>query len=1175
MEACPSCGTATDAGQAFCGSCGAALGLGCRTCDAPLTPGQRFCTRCGTPVNHDDEAVGPGAVPRPETERRLCSVLFVDLVGFTPLSEGRDPEEVRELLTDYFAIARQVVGRYGGVIEKFIGDAVMAVWGTPVAAEGDAERAVRAALDVVAAVAEMGARLQAPGLAARAGVVTGTVATTPGADGQAMVAGDPVNTAARVQSAAPPGAVLVDVTTHRLVGRAIELEPFGDLALKGKAQPETLWQARQVVSGLGGAQRADGLEGPFVGRAAEFRLLKDRLHVTAEERDPGMVVVTGPPGVGKSRLGWELEKYVDGLAETVFWHRGRCPTFGEHTAYWALTEMVRARLGIGEDDDLAVVEGKLERELARLFPDTSEQALVGDRLAPLLGLSHRDQPHREGLPQAELFAGWRRFFEGLARQRTVLLVFEDLHDADEGLLDFVEHLVDWVRDLPVLVVAFARPELLERRPGLGEPRNRTLVPLAPLDETAMLELLAGLVDHLPGRAAAAIQAHAQGIPLFAVEIVRSLIDQNIVVATSDGYELAGDLGTLSVPDSLQSLLAARLDALDPVAHSLAGDAAVIAAPFTLETLAAVSTLSQAQVETGLAELTHRDVLVVSADALSPQLGSYGYSHGLLAQVAYQTLSHKDLKERHLRVARHLAGSARNEGDALAEVVAEHHVRALRARPNDPDVPRLRGEAVHWLERAGERAGATGAPAAAVRFFATAAELAEENSDEAGALAAADFWMRSGHASLAIGDGEAIIAAAVRAAELRGRHGRSREVALAQVLRGRGLFLTGRPDEARTLMLAATAELETEPGIDTVEAMADALVPFSMSGLDAGEELTERALVLAQRLDVSGPHWIDLLIHRALVLTTRDRRREAATYLREALRQAQKADAPLAQARAILNLGDAVTATDPAEGLRLSLQVLDLARQTGARYWLLFGTSNGVLAALVTGQWDTATELVDRALEEDGLIDVGILTPTAAIVWALRGEPERARDALTAMPVLERDAQEAAYLDYAWAVTLEAQGDLPGCLERAQRSAETSTRIGLQSDVFRMAWPLAARTAGATGDEPATKTLLSMLEGRLPGEYSPVVGAELALARARAVPDAHARTPALEEAVARSRAAGSPYHLAQAILDLAEHRRLTGEDADGLVDRLAAEALSIGEALGAPLVVARAGRIALA
>ena len=242
----------------------------CRACAAPLAPGLRFCTECGTSVEADAPApeVAAPAPAGPETERRLCSVLFVDLVGFTPLSEGRDPEEVRELLSRYFDIARIVVTRYGGTIEKFIGDAVMAVWGTPVAVEGDAERAVRAAMELVSEVADLGASIAAPGLAARAGVVTGTVAATMSAEGQAMVAGDAVNTAARVQSAATAGTVLVDTTTRRLAGLAIEFDLHGDVELKGKTEPETLWQAREIVSGIGGAQRSDGWRRPSSGEAS-------------------------------------------------------------------------------------------------------------------------------------------------------------------------------------------------------------------------------------------------------------------------------------------------------------------------------------------------------------------------------------------------------------------------------------------------------------------------------------------------------------------------------------------------------------------------------------------------------------------------------------------------------------------------------------------------------------------------------------------------------------------------------------------------------------------------------------------------------------------------------------------------------------------------------------------
>ena len=269
----------------------------------------------------------------------------------------------------YFRVARTVIGRYGGVVEKFIGDAVMAVWGTPTAAEGDAERAVRAALDLVAAVAALGAEVGVPGLTARAGVVTGEVAVSLGAADEGMVAGDAVNTAARVQAAAEPGQVLTDGATYRLAGRGVGFAEAGQHALKGKAEPQRLWRATRVLSAVGGVQRVDGLEAPLTGRDAELRTIKELFHAAADRRVPRLVLVSGPAGVGKSRLGWEFEKYIDGLAAEVWWHRGRCLSYGEGVAFWALAEIVRQRLGIAEEDSAEAAVGKLTAGLDRFVAD--------------------------------------------------------------------------------------------------------------------------------------------------------------------------------------------------------------------------------------------------------------------------------------------------------------------------------------------------------------------------------------------------------------------------------------------------------------------------------------------------------------------------------------------------------------------------------------------------------------------------------------------------------------------------------------------------------------------------------------------------------------------------------------------------------------------------------------
>ena len=406
---CGRCGAPLEAGDLFCGDCGAPVGGGCPTCGELLTPGKRFCRRCGATLF--EAAPAPSATAPVLTasresaaERRVCSVLFCDVVGFTPLSESRDPEAVRELLSQYFAVARTVIGRYGGVVEKFIGDAVMAVWGTPVATEGDAERAVRAALDLVAAVAELGSESGLPGLAARAGVVTGEVAVNLRAVGEGMVAGDAVNTASRVQAAAEPGSVLVDLPTQRLTSSAIAFADSGEHTLKGKAGPQRLWRAVRVLSAVGGSQRVDGLEAPLTGRDAELRTIKDLFHAAADRRVPRLVLVSGPAGVGKSRLGWEFEKYADGLKAEVWWHRGRCLSYGEGVAFWALAQIVRQRLGIAEEDPPEAAAAKLAAGLDRFVPDPAEHAYAGLRLSRLLGVSFAGESG-EALSREELFAG--------------------------------------------------------------------------------------------------------------------------------------------------------------------------------------------------------------------------------------------------------------------------------------------------------------------------------------------------------------------------------------------------------------------------------------------------------------------------------------------------------------------------------------------------------------------------------------------------------------------------------------------------------------------------------------------------------------------------------------------------------------------------------------------------
>src|SRR5580658_3248015 len=733
-------------GDRFCGDCGAAAGV-CLACGEPLAPGKRFCRACGTPLAEITPAVPLRPGPEPVAERRVCSVLFCDVVGFTPLSESRDPEAVRELLAQYFAVARTVIGRYGGVVEKCIGDAVMAVWGTPTATEGDAERAVRAALDLVAAMEALGAEAGVPGLAARVGVVTGEVAVSLGAVGEGMVAGDAVNTAARVQSVAAPGQVLVDAATHRLAAGAVGFAEAGSHQLKGKTEPQELWRATRLLSWVGASQRMDGLEAPLTGRDAELRTIKELFHAAAERRVPRLVLVSGPAGVGKSRLGWEFEKYADGVAQEVWWHRGRCVSYGEGVAFWALAAIVRQRLGIAEEDLAEAAAAKLQDGLDRFVPDPAERTYAGVRLSRLLGVAFAADSGAT-LSREELFAGWRLFFERLAAVQPLVVLVEDAQYADAGLLDFLDYLIDWGRDLPVYVLVFARPELGQVRPGFGTGRNRSTLTLDPLDPASMGRLVDALVPGMPAAARSKITSQAQGIPLFAVETVRSLIDRDIVQPVEGVYRLTGDMGELTVPDSLHALLAARLDALDPAVRRLVADAAVLGSTFPAEALIAVSGQDEALVQAALDDLVRREVLSVSADPLSPERGSYRFSQQMLRQVAYDTLSRRDRKARHLKVAAHLRAVFPGDGEEVTDVIARHYLDALEAVPGDPDTGQIRAQAIGTLIRAAERAGRTGSPARAAASFTAAADL----SLAAGTEAAADqpsagvLWERAAEAA---------------------------------------------------------------------------------------------------------------------------------------------------------------------------------------------------------------------------------------------------------------------------------------------------------------------------------------------------------------------------------------------------------------------------------------------
>jgi len=1160
MEHCGQCGTPHGAGDRFCGQCGAPLS-GCPACGAPILPTSRFCTSCGQALGGAaavQRAPGPllltdpAALDRrgqaaPVAERRVCSVMFCDFVGFTALSESRDPEAVRELLSRYFEVARTLIGRYGGVVEKFIGDAVVAVWGAPVAVEGDAERAVRAALDLVAAVAELGEEAGAPGLAARAGVLTGEVAVTFGAPGEGVVAGDTVNTASRVQGIAEPGNVLVDAATRRLAGGGVGFDSVGQHRLKGKAEPVELWRATRVLAAFGGAQRIDGLEAPLTGRDAELRTVRELFHAAAERRVPRLLLVSGPAGVGKSRLGWEFEKYTDGLASPLWWHRGRCLSYGDAVAFWALAEIVRQRLAIAEDEPADTAAGKLAQGLDRIVADPAERAYVRLRLGRLLGIATAEDGGGP-LSRQELFAGWRLFFERLAGDAPVVLVIEDAQHADPGLLDFLDHLIDWARDLPIYVLVLARPELELMRPGFGTGRNRTTLTLDPLDRVSMDRLVDALVPGMPPSARQAVTSQAQGIPLFGVETIRSLIDRDIVQPCEGVYRLVADVGELAVPDSLHALLAARLDALDPAVRRLLTAAAVLGTSFSAEALAAVSGREETAVRTALAELVRREVLSVSADPLSPERGSYRFAQQMLRQVAYDTLSRRDRKTLHLAVAAHLRVAFAGDGEEVADVIARHYLDALEAVPGAADAADIRSDAVMVLVRAAERARRTGAPAQAAASYAAAAELhgrqAPGISKTGPAPPTGTLWGKAAEAALDSGDYAVAVDYAGRAADHHAERGDTRAAARAQALRGDSLRALGRHAEARAELTGALKVLQSEPDVDTVCALRSLASLETWSGSADADALTTEALILGQALDVDTKELMSLFLSRAGYLVTHDRRPEAIAYLRENVRLATQAGDSLELGRALLNLADAEVSTDPAAAAGNAETAAGHARRAGARRHLAVAKANVVQALLMLGDWDTAGTELGKAADDDGLASSECIVIHQGLLAALRGDARAAQASLAALPDMgaSEDAQDKANLSLVGAFTAVACGQYGQALQYARDALSFADALGMAADQIRWAWPLAARTALDIGDTTTATDLLGMLDSRRPGQLSRLLWAERDLARARLAASEGAQTAreSFTVAIRGLREHGTPYHLAHGLLDSAQHLLVTGE-----------------------------------
>ncbi len=976
---CSNCGTENRRGRRFCVHCASPLAAACANCGSTYDAGDAFCGECAAPLGMGAGVAANAAVPVrsgapaavPIAERRLVTVLFADLVGFTPFAEERDAEDVRDTLTRYFDVASDVVGRYGGVIEKFIGDAIMAVWGAPTAREDDAERAVRAALDLVDAVRVLGSTIQA-----RAGVLTGEAAVTLGATNQGMVAGDLVNTAARLQSVAQPGTVLVGEPTMRAADKAIAFEDAGEHLLKGKTVPVPAYRALWVVAQRRGGGRSDLPEPPFVGRDEELRALKDLVSTTGRDPRARLVSVIGTGGIGKSRLAWELEKYIDGVVETIYWHRGRSPAYGEGISFWALGEMIRRRAGLAESDDEATTRERVAATTAEFVSDPEDRRWVEPALLTLLGLEPAPAGGRD-----VLFAAWRIFFERIAAKGTTVLLFEDLQWSDTGLLDFIDHLLEWSKGVPILIVTLARPELFDRRPDWGAgTRNFSAMALEPLPEAAMRELLAGFVPGLPASAVDAILARADGIPLYAVETVRGLLAEGRLELVDGTYRPSGDLTRLAIPDTLRSLIASRLDTLEPTDRELIADAAVLGQTFTVDSLASVSGREETELQPRLRGLVRRELLEVDADPRSPERGRYGFVQSLIREVAYGTLARRERRARHLAAARYYEALG---DDELAGALANHYLSAYEASAEGAESEAIAIQARLALSGAAERAATLGAHEQAVAYLRQALAVTLEPAEQAPLLERA--------AVSAVTASLSDVAEGFARRALDAYLGSDDEAAIGEASALLGAVLTdaAKTTEAIEVLEGGLARLPpSAPDRVRAHLLSD-LSRALMRGAFAERaiEVADQALPLAER---EGLEQViaDTFNNKGGALGYVGRAREAVALMHAAVELAERGGFVVAEMRARTNLTFLLFSREPVRSREIGWDTLARARRVGNRSNANWVAGHCILASFDIGdQWDEALATADEVLSSAmSPAEEARVRGTSFAIRAARGDP---------------------------------------------------------------------------------------------------------------------------------------------------------------------------------------------
>src|SRR5438093_198688 len=1071
----------------------------CPTCGQDNPERARFCWSCGAAIA---EAPRSGA-----EERKIVSVLFVDLVGFTAASEKADPEDVRARLRPYHARVKQEIERFGGTVEKFVGDAVMAVFGAPVSHEDDAERAVNSALRILDAIVELNEEHPGLELTVRGAVNTGEAMVTLGArpaEGESIVAGDVVNTAARLQQSAPVSGIVVGDTTYRATKDHFEYEPLEPVAVKGKAESLPLWHAMAPRRRFG-VDVEPIVRTPLIGRDDDLVLLQSIYTRTLRDTSVQLVTVTGEPGVGKTRLLAEFRKWVDDRPELVFWRQGRSLSYGAGITYWALGEMVKAQAGILESDTPEEAAAKLAVAVEEAAADALERDWLNASLAPLVGAAAAAAGERE-----ESFTAWRRFIEGIASERPLVLVFEDLHWADDALVAFVEHLVDWSTDVPLLVLCSARPELYERHPGWGGgKRNSNTTSLSPLgaDETA--RLLAALLQKavLPAETQRTLLERAGGNPLYAEEFVRMLSDRGVL--TEQGELSDGDI---PVPDNVQALIAARLDTLPPDRKALLHDGAVVGKVFWAGAIASMGDRDEDFVRTGLHELARKELVRSARTSSVSEQAEYSFWHLLVRDVAYSQIPRAERARKHVAAAEWVESMAGERVTDHAELLAYHYEQALelaKAAGDATETSRLEDPAFRFLGLAGDRARSLDLQKAA-GYYSRALDFAPDELQRARALLKL--------ADVGVGEMGVMRNARQAAYERLRRPGDELGAGEALVGLSWNAWLSGASAEAERMLGEATELLERHPpgrelslayrrraGQDMIRGRAAAALVSSQKSLDLAEELGLRE------------DFTSVLQFRGVARCELGDVEQGLADLREGLRLSLEEGFVKGAGIGYSNLGCFVWLTAGAEaGLEIHEAGIVFDEQRGSqgnRHWKI-AESAWMLYDL--GRWDEVLQATDRALafagSSTGQLRL-VALPYAAQVLVRRGKTAEAAVLVEEFVPLARNARDAQVLVPALAVAAfvaQAGGDLAAAVGFVDEIEESTREVADNHRAF-MVDELAAVSVEA-GDLDSVRRLVDSIRLTAGRTGHALVGARAVLAEADGDPEA--ALPLFEEAAKR-------------------------------------------------------------